>query len=201
MKTLLIASLLGASILTVQAGEIKKIESSTIVSEAENEKEALDQKVEVQLYNLSMLKSQFKMAQENIKNSKGNHEEIEKDFDYFHSLLLENAKLDDNKEQTEKSIEKLKKEYARKHKSRATQELKELKALEDNMKKELNAYNRELASLRSKYKKATGDETSPALEKFEQEILAVENMLEDSSKKNVQHAAFYQNRFEKPKNI
>lgn len=197
MKTLLIASLLGVSVLSIQAGEIKSMVNSAVSAKVENEKEALDQKVELQLYHLSMLTSQFKTVQENIKNSKGNHEEIERDFEYFHSLLEENAKLDDNKEQTEKSIEKLKKEYARKHKSRAAKELKELKVLADNMKKELNTYNRELASLRSKYKKITGDENSPALAEFEQELIAAENMLEESSKKNVQHAAFYQNRFEK----
>lgn len=203
MKTLLIAVLLGTSLLSAQAHSrtISNSKWNNIKTKTNpNEAEELKQKVGVQLYNLEMLRSQYKNALEAIKNSKGNHKEIDKDFEYFHNLLQEDAKAGKNKEDVEKSIQQLKKDYARKHKHRAAQELKEQKALTATMQKELSSYNRECKALKSKYKKLVEDQGSTDLQQLEKELEETQRLIEESNDSNVKTAAYYDQIFQDTKN-
>lgn len=204
MKTLLIAALLGTSLLSVQAhGSIIRKNQLTRINIKKNlsEAEELKQKVSVQLYNLEMLRSQYKGAQEAIKNSKGNHREIDKDFEYFHGLLQEDAQTGKNKEEIEKSIQQLKKDYASKHKSRAAHELREQKALATTMQKELNNYNRECKSLKAKYKRLVEDQGSKDLEQLEHALEETQDLLKESTDSNLKNATYYDQLFQDAKNV
>src|SRR5690606_16561334 len=190
MKTLLIVALLGTSVLSAQASALVLSDVSHVgkIEEKKSEAEELKQKVEVQLYNLNMLNKQFKMAQEAIKNSKGSHKDIDKDFEYFHSLLLEDSKTQDNAKEIDESVQRLKKEYARKHKNRAAYELKEQKSLATSMQKELNSHIRECKSLKAKYKKYLDGNVSPELRDLETKLEETEKILKESTESNIQNA-------------
>jgi len=193
MKTLLIAALLSTSLLSAQAhGNIFENQLNIKKTEKKrSEAEELKQKVDVQLYNLDMLKSQYQKAQEAIKNSKGNHQEIDKDFEYFNNLLEEDAKAGKNAEEIEKSIQHLKKEYTRKHKNRASYELKEHKALAATMQKELNNYTREYKSLKAKYKKYIEANGSATLQQLENELEETAKLLKESTDASTRSVAYY----------
>ncbi|MEH6305336.1 hypothetical protein RYH73_06765 [Olivibacter sp. CPCC 100613] len=200
MKMLLIIALLSTSVLSAQANTIVLSDGSSKSKVEKNEREVaeLKQKIKVQLYNLEVLEKQFKMAQEAIKNSKGNHKDIDKDFEYFHHLLLEdsNANKDNNQVKVDESVQRLKKEYARKHKSRATDELKEQKALATSMQKELNNHMRECKSLKAKYKKYLDENETPELQNLENKLEEAGKMLKESTESNTENAAYYSRKLE-----
>ncbi|MDM8175832.1 hypothetical protein QT327_16000 [Olivibacter sp. 47] len=203
MKTLLIVALLGTSVLSAQASALVLSDVSHVgkIEEKKSEAEELKQKVEVQLYNLNMLNKQFKMAQEAIKNSKGSHKDIDKDFEYFHSLLLEDSKTQDNAKEIDESVQRLKKEYARKHKNRAAYELKEQKSLATSMQKELNSHIRECKSLKAKYKKYLNGNVSPELRDLETKLEETEKILKESTESNIQNATYYDRKLEDIKKV
>ncbi|MCL4641610.1 MULTISPECIES: hypothetical protein [Olivibacter] len=203
MKTLLIVALLGTSVLSAQASALVLSDVSHVgkIEEKKSEAEELKQKVEVQLYNLNMLNKQFKMAQEAIKNSKGSHKDIDKDFEYFHSLLLEDSKTQDNAKEIDESVQRLKKEYARKHKNRAAYELKEQKSLATSMQKELNSHIRECKSLKAKYKKYLDGNVSPELRDLETKLEETEKILKESTESNIQNATYYDRKLEDIKKV
>uniref|UniRef100_F4C9G2 Uncharacterized protein n=1 Tax=Sphingobacterium sp. (strain 21) TaxID=743722 RepID=F4C9G2_SPHS2 len=203
MKTLLIVALLGTSVLSAQASALVLSDVSHVgkIEEKKSEAEELKQKVEVQLYNLNMLNKQFKMAQEAIKNSKGSHKDIDKDFEYFHSLLLEDSKTQDNAKEIDESVQRLKKEYARKHKNRAAYELKEQKSLATSMQKELNSHIRECKSLKAKYKKYLDGNVTPELRDLETKLEETEKILKESTESNIQNATYYDRKLEDIKKV
>ncbi|MGK9120634.1 hypothetical protein [Olivibacter jilunii] len=203
MKTLLIVALLGTSVLSAQASALVLSDVSHVgkIEEKKSEAEELKQKVEVQLYNLNMLNKQFKMAQEAIKNSKGSHKDIDKDFEYFHSLLLEDSKTQDNAKEIDESVQRLKKEYARKHKNRAAYELKEQKSLATSMQKELNSHIHECKSLKAKYKKYLNGNVTPELRDLETKLEETEKILKESTESNIQNATYYDRKLEDIKKV
>lgn len=203
MKTLLIVALLGTSVLSAQASALVLSDVSHVgkIEEKKSEAEELKQKVDVQLYNLNMLNKQFKMAQEAIKNSKGSHKDIDKDFEYFHSLLLEDSKTQDNAKEIDESVQRLKKEYARKHKNRAAYELKEQKSLATSMQKELNSHIRECKSLKAKYKKYLDGNVTPELRDLETKLEETEKILKESTESNIQNATYYDRKLEDIKKV
>jgi mevalonate kinase len=207
MKTLLIAALLGTSLLSAQAnGSMldSKLSATAAVAKTKadtNYEEELKQKVEVQLYNLEMLQSQFKTAQQAIRNAKGSHAEIDKDYEYFYDLLNNDTNNGKNSTESEKAIQRLKKEYARKHKNRAAAELKEQKALANNMHKELQEYTRQLKYLKAKCKKHLNEESTPSLQKLAGKIDESQKMLFESNSKNEQAAIYYAGKLEEAKKV
>jgi paraquat-inducible protein B len=205
MKTLLIAALLGTSLLSAQAnGSMldSKLSATAAVAKTKadtNYEEELKQKVEVQLYNLEMLQSQFKTAQQTIRNAKGSHAEIDKDYEYFYGLLNNDTNNGKNSTESEKAIQRLKKEYARKHKNRAAAELKEQKALANNMHKELQEHTRQLKYLKAKCKKHLNEESTPSLQKLASKIDESQKMLLESNSKNEQAAIYYAGKLQEAK--
>lgn len=203
MKTLLIAALIGTSVLSAQANGLV-LTATSIVNKVDKKSDAdeLKQKIEVQLYNLEMLNKQYKMADEAIKNSKGSHKDIDKDFEYFHSLLVEDSKTANGTKKVDESVRRLKKEYARKHKARAAYELKEQKALATSMQKEIDNQIRECKSLKAKYKKYLNENASPTeLQNLERSLEETQRMLKGQTESNVQNAAYYSKQLEEIKRI
>ena len=207
MKTLLIAALLGTSLLSAQANGStlnSKLSVTAAVAKTKtdtNYEVELKQKVEVQLYNLEMLQSQFKTAQQAIRNAKGSHAEIDKDYEYFYGLLNNDTNNGKNNAESEKAIQRLKKEYARKHKNRAATELKEQKALADNMRKELQEHTRQLKYLKAKCKKHLNEESTPSLQKLANKIDESQKMLLESNSKNEQAATYYAGKLQEAKKL
>lgn len=207
MKTLLIAALLGTSLLSAQANGStlnNKLSATAAVANTKthtNYEEELKQKIEVQLYNLEMLQSQFKTAQQAIRNSKGNHTEIDKDYEYFYGLLNNDTNNGKTNAESEKAVQRLKKEYARKHKNRAAAELKEQKALANNMQRELQEHARQLKYLKAKCKKQLNEESTPSLEKLAGKIEESQKMLLESNSKNEKAAIYYAGKLQEAKKI
>lgn len=203
MKTLLIVAILGASSLSTQAGSAISSERSYLSKpeKGRNEAEELKQKAEVQLYNLEMLVKQFKTAQEVVKNSKGNHKDIDKDFAYFSGFLLEDAKAKHGDAEIDKSMQGLKKAYARKHKVRAAAELKEQKAIAASMQKELNYYLHEWKLLKGKYRKHLKESNSRELDRLASELEKAKMMLKESAARHVETAAYYNRKLEDVKKV
>jgi len=203
MKTLIIAALLGTSLFSANAHSLtanNTLESRKI-AEKRDEASELKQKIDVQVYNLEMLKSQYRASQEAIKNTKGNHQEIDKDFEYFYSLLLKSEEKGENKNGMDKAIQQLKKEYAKKHKERASFELKEQKALAATMQNELNNYTRTYKSLQNKSKKLQPDSDDSSLQQFKDKLEEAENLMKDSTSACIQNATFYEHKFQSAKKI
>lgn len=135
------------------------------------------------------------MAQEAIKTSAGNHQEIEKDFRYFYQFLAGDAIVKAHQGET-KTIRDLKKEYARKHKIRAEQELKEQRQLAIIMQKELNDYTLSYKRLRSRYKKYQSQTTDFALKKLADRIEESAQQLQRHMVQVVQHTARYKQAYD-----
>ena len=195
MKSLIIAALLSTTILGAQA-EVKtphgSFENYEHKSDRENKAMTLEEQVDLQLFNLGLLKKQYKIAQETVKRSKGNHQEIESDFNFFHSILVENLKRTTDKQDIQRAILRLKREYARKHRNRANYELAKQKRLAALMQRELDNYQRVLRTLQSKYKKQLAKEHDAVLQQFEQQLAGVERRLKEDKDSMVQDIAFYQ---------
>jgi len=194
MKSLIIAALLGTTILSAQAG-VKMPYRVLENHEQGHQKDkvmTLKEQVDLQLFNLDLLKKQYKIAQETVKRSKGNHQEIESDFNFFHGILIENLKRTTDKQDIQQAILRLKKEYARKHRNRANFELAKQKRLAALMQKELNNYQRALRTLQSKYKKQLAKEQDTDLQQFEQQLAGIEQMLKEDKDSMVKDIAFYQ---------
>jgi hypothetical protein len=98
-------------------------------------------------------------------------------------------------------VQRLKKEYARKHKNRAAYELKEQKSLATSMQKELNSHIRECKSLKAKYKKYLDGNVSPELRDLETKLEETEKILKESTESNIQNATYYDRKLEDIKKV
>lgn len=203
MRTLLIAILLGISLFGVKARSLianNMLENSKIV-EKRDEASELRQKLDIQIYNLGILRSQYCTAREAIKNTKGSHQEIDKDFEYFYNFLLKSEKEERNKNKTKKAIQQVIKEYAKKHKERAVLELKEQKELAAAMQKELSHYARFYKSLQHKSKQLQPDTDHPSLRLLKDRLEEAEKLLKDNTNAATQNSAFYERKFHRAKEI
>jgi len=151
MKTIVLSALisvatLGSSLAGSPNDPAKEKSSVTALKEA----------LAFHQYNISVLYSQYDLAEQRIKTSRGNHAELDRERKYFVSLYQQDIDNGIRVEQSKKAIAEINSRYAKLHAERDAYEAKEIaklqKLLETALKKEEREFNKtkkELAQITS----------------------------------------------------
>ena len=118
--------------------------------------------------NLNVLWQQYEMAEVRIKESRGNHAELERDKVYFKGVYQQDVDRGIRVEQSKKAIDEIEAIYVKKHAQRDTHEKAQLARLQTQLRTELKKEEKRFEKATKKYASLVNEETLPLLEKVKQ---------------------------------
>ncbi len=118
--------------------------------------------------NVTMLWDQYTLAEARIKDSRGNHAELDRDKAFFIGVYQQDIDQGVRVEESKKAIADIEATYAEKHAKRDADEKKQLKTLQNQLKAELNKEKKRLEKTKKAYASALNEETIPLWRELEQ---------------------------------
>ncbi len=113
--------------------------------------------------NVEVLWDQYELATERIRNSKGNHKELDADKAYFVGVYQDDINKGLRVEDSRKAIAEIEAIYARKHADRDAYEAKAIAKLQAQLKAELAQEKDSFKSLKKEYSHLIDTQTLPLL--------------------------------------
>ena len=118
--------------------------------------------------NVEVLFNQFEITREEIRESRGNHADLERDKAFFIKVYQEDIDAGVRVEASKRAIAEIEDLYAKKHKERDAYEEAELAKLRDQLCTELKREQRQFKKAKREYAGFVNEETLPLLQKAEQ---------------------------------
>lgn len=117
--------------------------------------------------NVDVLWEQYGMAEARIKESRGNHAELDRDKAFFIGVYQQDIDQGLRVEESKKAIAEITSSYAEKHAQRDAYEKKQIAVLQHQLKAELHKEKKRLDKTKKTYASVLNDETIPLLRELE----------------------------------
>lgn len=118
--------------------------------------------------NVDILFSQFEMAKEHVRKSRGNHAELDRDKAFFIKVYQNDIDQGVRVEASKRAIAEIEAMYTKKHEERDAYEAAQLDQLQAQLRAELKREQKQFKKAKRKYAGFVNDETLPLLQKVEQ---------------------------------
>lgn len=118
--------------------------------------------------NVDMLWEQYRLAKARMKESRGNHAELDRDKAFFIGVYQQDIENGIRVEAAKKAIEEIEAIYAEKHAQRDAYESQQLAQLQAHLKSELKREKKRFEKAKKKYAALINEETLPLLREAEQ---------------------------------
>lgn len=118
--------------------------------------------------NVDVLWEQYEIAEARIKDSRGNHAELERDKVYFKGVYQRDIDQGIRVKESKKAIEEIEATYAQKHTQRDAQEKAQTARLQMQLRAELKREKKRFEKAQKEYASVINEETLPLLQKAEQ---------------------------------
>lgn len=122
--------------------------------------------------NVDALWEQYRLAEIRIRESYGNHAELERDRLFFIGVYQKDIEKGVRVEESEKVIAQIEANYVKKHAQRDSYEKEQLTRLQSQLKTELLKEQKSFEKSKKKYAKQVNEETKPLLQKAERHFAA-----------------------------
>ncbi len=140
-------------------------------TELSNDKGSIDTFKEQILFhqrNVDVLWHQYGLAEARIKESLGNHAELDREKTFFKNLYEQDIAEGIRVEESKKAIAEIEAIYAEKHEQRSALENKKIAVLQAQLRKELRKEEKRFESSKKKYARLINEQTLPLLRQAEQ---------------------------------
>ncbi|GGC44186.1 hypothetical protein GCM10011386_40620 [Parapedobacter defluvii] len=134
--------------------------------------EAFKQTIAFHQRNVDALWAQYGRAETRIRESHGNHAELERDRTFFVGVYQRDIEKGVRVEESKKIIAQIEADYVKKHAQRDTYEKKQLAQLQSQLKRELLKEQKYFEKSKRKYADLVDEETRPLLQEAEQHFAA-----------------------------
>lgn len=194
MKTLILSTLLAASICSGQASTVHAGDLTINQETRDKAIGELEDKLNFQKKTLEVLWQQYDLALAHIKNSRGNHTELDTDYTFFSNVYKKDIREGRNVKEAEKTLEELKNIYEKKHALRNEQEQAKISELNNQMEKKIKKEIAALKKVKGKNNTLLTKDVLPLLLDVEkdmaQSFAKVEALKETSVKQSRYYAKF-----------
>jgi len=129
--------------------------------------EAFKQAIAFHQRNVDVLWEQYRLAEARIRESHGNHAELERDRVFFVGVYQQDIKKGVRVEESKKVIAQIEANYAKKHAQRDIYEKEQLTRLQSQLKRELLREQKGFEKSKKRYAKLVNEETKPLLQEAE----------------------------------
>ncbi|SKB85028.1 hypothetical protein SAMN05660226_03420 [Parapedobacter luteus] len=171
MKSIVLSAMICAAVAS------NGIASTNTSYDASNDKELVNDQKSVAAFkqaitfhqrNVDVLWEQYGLAEARIKESRGNHAELERDKNFFIGVYQQDIDNGVRVNESKKAIEEINVTYAEKHAQRDAYEKKQIAKLQAQLKAELNNEKKQFEKAKKKYASLINEETLPLLREAEQ---------------------------------
>lgn len=118
--------------------------------------------------NVDVLWQQYQMAEVRIRESRGNHAELERDEAFFKGVYQQDIDRGIRVKESKKAIAEIEATYEKKHAQRDTRERTEVARLQGQLRAELNNEKKRFEKAKKQHAKLVNEETLPLLKQAEQ---------------------------------
>jgi len=139
--------------------------------------------------NIDVLFEQYELAEARIRNSKGNHAELDRDKAFFISVYEQDIKEGVRVEQSKQAIEEINANYAKKHAEREAWEKEQIAQLQTHLHAELKKEKKRFDKTKKAYADFINTETMPLLEAAERRFSWASEQIGQLKVATVTHAA------------
>ncbi|SEL74994.1 hypothetical protein [Parapedobacter koreensis] len=173
MKSIVLSAVICATVVghsvasTYAANDVTKGHVKELVNDQKSV-EAFKQAIGFHERNVDVLWEQYGLAEARIRESRGNHAELDRDKDFFTGVYQEDINKGIRVDESKKAIEEIKAMYTEKHAQRDAYEKKEVTRLQAQLKAELNGEKKRFDKAKKKYAGLVNEETLPLLRKAEE---------------------------------
>src|SRR5690606_50721 len=118
--------------------------------------------------NVDVLFSQFELAKEQVRESRGNHADLDRDKAFFIKVYQDDIDQGVRVEASKRAIAEIETMYAKKHEELDAYEAAQLAKLQNQLRAELKREQKQFKKAKRKYAGFVNEETLPLLQKVEQ---------------------------------
>jgi|GEM_PF-460058 len=134
--------------------------------------EAFKQTIAFHQRNVDALWEQYRLAETRIRESYGNHAELERDRVFFIGVYEQDIEKGVRVEESKKVIAQIEANYVKKHAQRDTYEKEQLTRLQSQLKTELLKEEKGFEKTKKRYAKLVNEETKPLLQEADRHFAA-----------------------------
>jgi len=169
MKSLVLSAMICAAVGTSVANT--NVPTSSSNKEWVNDQKSVDAFKEVIAFhqrNVDVLWEQYGLAEARIKESRGNHAELDRDKAFFVGVYRQDIAKGIRVEESKKAIAEIEASYVKKHAQRDAYESKQIALLQTQLRAELKKEKNKFEKAKKKYASFVNEETLPLLQEAEQ---------------------------------
>ncbi len=177
MKSLVLSAMICAAAVgnstasTYTASYVEKEGRHEMVNDQKST-EAFKQTIAFHERNVAALWEQYGLAETRIRESYGNHAELERDRLFFIGVYQRDIEKGIRVEESKKVIAQIEANYVKKHVQRDTYEKEQLTRLQSQLKRELLKEQQGFEKSKKRYAKLVNEETKPLLQEAERRFAA-----------------------------
>lgn len=172
MKSLVLSAMIcAATVGTSMANTSVTLPAEKVNVEHTNDQKnvtAFKQVISFHQRNVDVLFHQFEIAKEQVRGSRGNHADLERDKAFFINVYQKDIDQGLRVEASKAAIAEIETLYAQKHAARDAYEAAQLAKLQDQLGAELKREQKQFKKAKRKYAGFVNEETLPLLQKVEQ---------------------------------
>lgn len=171
MKSLVLSAMICAAVGSSVANTYvptHSVEGSKEIVNDQKSVAAFKQVIAFHQRNVDVLWQQYQMAEVRIKESRGNHAELERDEAYFKGVYQQDIDRGVRVEESKRAIAEIETTYVKKHAQRDARERTEVVRLQGQLRAELNNEKKRFEKAKKQYAKLVNEETLPLLEQAEE---------------------------------
>lgn len=171
LSAVICAAAVGSSVAaTHTASNVRKVANHQMANG--QSMEAFKQVIAFHQRNVDALWKQYDLAETRIRESRGNHAELERDKAFFIGVYQRDIENGVRVEESKKVIAQIEATYVKKHAQRDVYEKEQLARLRSQLKKALTKERENFGKSKRRYAKLVNGETQPLLQEAERHFAA-----------------------------
>ena len=168
LSAMICAAAVGTSVASTHAIRPSEKVEKEHVNDQKKSVTAFKQVIAFHQRNVDVLFRQFEIAKEQVRKSRGNHAELDRDKAFFINVYQNDIDAGVRVEASKRAIAEIKAAYIKKHEERDAYEAAQLAKLQDQLRAELKREQKQFKKAKRKYAGFVNEETLPLLQKVEQ---------------------------------